>query len=604
MRVGVLDRRRRLPGPERGHPGGRPQGRPTYGYEFVGFRDGWRGPLEGDGCRSTSRRCGASCPRGGTILGTSRTNPFKVEGGVDRIKENLRNARRRRPGGHRRRGHARRGGEAARDAACTSSACRRPSTTTSATDYTFGFDTAVNIAMEASTAAHDGRVAPPRADRRGDGAARGLDRAARRARRRRLHHPHPRGAASTSSRSARAIESRFQTATRRSSWSPRAPSPRTGEMIAAGRRARDAFGHVRLGGIGDWLAKEIEKRTGKEARTHGARHIQRGGTPTAFDRVLATRFGLHAIDAVHDGDWGKMVALRGTDIVRVPLSDATARAEDRRRRHAMPKPRYSSDSGRCGSASTPVPRTAPSTTCAGSGGSPTTQGFHWCSVWDHLYSVSDLSNPAKPAFEGIATMAALAARRRARARRLPGVLRRLPQSRRARQGGRHHRPPERRALRARLGAGWNEAEFRAFGMPFPPIKDRLDLLEETAIVLRRLLRRRARHLRTASSARRRRALLAAAGAEEAAALDRRSGREAPAAHRRAPRRRLERAVPGARALRARERDPRRLVREGAARSARDHPHLNLGLAIGARRGARSAQQEEKLQLMFGGLTDW
>jgi 6-phosphofructokinase 1 len=85
----------------------------------------------------------------------------------------------------------------------------------------------------------------------------------------------------------------------------------------------DAFGHVRLGGIGESLAKEIEKRTGKEARTTVLGHVQRGGTPTPRDRWLATRFGLHAIDAVHDGDWGKMVALQGVDIVRVPLSAAT-----------------------------------------------------------------------------------------------------------------------------------------------------------------------------------------------------------------------------------------------------------------------------------------
>ena len=85
----------------------------------------------------------------------------------------------------------------------------------------------------------------------------------------------------------------------------------------------DAFGHVRFGGIGQWLAEQLEARTGKEARTVVLGHIQRGGTPTAFDRVLATRFGLHAIDAVNDGDFGKMVALRGTDIVRVPLIDAT-----------------------------------------------------------------------------------------------------------------------------------------------------------------------------------------------------------------------------------------------------------------------------------------
>jgi len=86
----------------------------------------------------------------------------------------------------------------------------------------------------------------------------------------------------------------------------------------------DAFGHVRLGGIGEWLAAAIEKHTGKEARTTVLGHIQRGGTPSAFDRALATRFGVHAIDAVHDRAWGVMVALRGTDIVRVPLAEATA----------------------------------------------------------------------------------------------------------------------------------------------------------------------------------------------------------------------------------------------------------------------------------------
>jgi 6-phosphofructokinase 1 len=86
---------------------------------------------------------------------------------------------------------------------------------------------------------------------------------------------------------------------------------------------KDAFGHVRLGGIGDWLAHQIEQRTGKEARTTVLGHVQRGGTPTARDRWLATRFGLHAIDAVHEGRWGQMTALRGTDIITVPLSEAT-----------------------------------------------------------------------------------------------------------------------------------------------------------------------------------------------------------------------------------------------------------------------------------------
>ena len=98
--------------------------------------------------------------------------------------------------------------------------------------------------------------------------------------------------------------------------------PLDGQMVVHDQEL-DAFGHVRLGGIGQWLAESLEAKTGKEARTVVLGHIQRGGTPTAFDRVLATRFGLQAIDAINDGDFGNMVALRGTDIVRVPLADAT-----------------------------------------------------------------------------------------------------------------------------------------------------------------------------------------------------------------------------------------------------------------------------------------
>jgi 6-phosphofructokinase 1 len=84
----------------------------------------------------------------------------------------------------------------------------------------------------------------------------------------------------------------------------------------------DAFGHVRLGGIGQRLADQIEARTGYETRVTTLGHVQRGGTPTAFDRVLATRFGVAAIDAVHDGAWGTMVALQAGSIVRVPLEEA------------------------------------------------------------------------------------------------------------------------------------------------------------------------------------------------------------------------------------------------------------------------------------------
>jgi 6-phosphofructokinase 1 len=100
-------------------------------------------------------------------------------------------------------------------------------------------------------------------------------------------------------------------------------TPKEGTM-ALQEGELDAFGHVRLGGIGQVLEREIQARTGFESRQTVLGHVQRGGTPTAFDRVLATRFGLHAIDALNDGDSGVMVALRGTDIVRVPLSAATS----------------------------------------------------------------------------------------------------------------------------------------------------------------------------------------------------------------------------------------------------------------------------------------
>jgi ATP-dependent phosphofructokinase / diphosphate-dependent phosphofructokinase len=99
--------------------------------------------------------------------------------------------------------------------------------------------------------------------------------------------------------------------------------PKEGGDMTLVSGEKDAFGHVRLGGIGDRIAKEIEDRTGAEARAVVLGHIQRGGTPTAFDRWLASRFGIHAIDAVADGEFGTMMALRGTDIVRLPLIEGT-----------------------------------------------------------------------------------------------------------------------------------------------------------------------------------------------------------------------------------------------------------------------------------------
>jgi 6-phosphofructokinase 1 len=294
----------------------------VYGYEFVGFRDGWKGPLEGLAGPLGIQEVRGILPRGGTILGTSRTNPLKVDGGVDRIRANL---------------HELGiealiaiGGEdtlgvATRLAEFGVNVVGVPKTIDNdlnATDYTFGFDTAVNIAMEAIDRLHTTAESHHRAlivevmGRHAGWIA--------------LHAGMAGGAnvilipeqPFSIERVCAYVESRFQSHYAPIIVAAEGAVPDSGENIHMDK-GLDAFGHVRLGGIGDWLASEIEKRTGKEARTTVLGHIQRGGTPTAFDRVLATRFGLHAVDAVHAGESGTMVALRGTDIVRVPLADAT-----------------------------------------------------------------------------------------------------------------------------------------------------------------------------------------------------------------------------------------------------------------------------------------
>ena len=142
--------------------------------------------------------------------------------------------------------------------------------------------------------------------------------------RRRERHPDPGAAVRHRDQVCAYVEQPVPDQLRADRGGRRGRAPRDGGATIDSEQELDAFGHVRLGGIGELLADEIEKRTGKEARTTVLGHIQRGGTPTAFDRVLATRFGVHAIDAVHDGAWGTMVALRGTEIVRVPLAEATA----------------------------------------------------------------------------------------------------------------------------------------------------------------------------------------------------------------------------------------------------------------------------------------
>ncbi|MFD4693448.1 6-phosphofructokinase [Streptomyces sp. NBC_00683] len=299
-----------------------------YGYDFTGFRDGWRGPLEGETVPLSIPAVRGILPRGGTILGSSRTNPFDAEyagQGVRRIRENLAK--------YEVDSLITIGGEDTLGVAATLSdeygikCVGVPKTIDndlSATDYTFGFDTAVGIATEAidrlhTTAESHMRVLVVEVMGRHAGWIA-------------LHSGLAGGANVILIPEQRFdidqvcdwVTSRFG-----ASYAPivvvaEGAAPAHGEMVLKDG-SHDSFGHVRLSGVGEWLAKEIESRTGKEARTTVLGHVQRGGTPSAFDRWLATRFGLHAIEAVHDGDFGIMVALQGTNIGRVPIREATAR---------------------------------------------------------------------------------------------------------------------------------------------------------------------------------------------------------------------------------------------------------------------------------------
>ncbi|MCW2887797.1 MAG: ATP-dependent phosphofructokinase / diphosphate-dependent phosphofructokinase [Streptosporangiaceae bacterium] len=322
MRVGVLTGGGDCPGLNAVIRAVVRKGVQVYGYEFVGFRDGWRGPLEGDTVALDIQAVRGILPRGGTILGSSRTNPLKVEGGIERIKDNLAGlgvdaliA----IGGEDTLGVARQLHE---QGVKIVGVPKTIDNDLNATDYTFGFDTAVGIAMEAIDRLHTTAESHHRAlicevmGRHAGWIA--------------LHAGMAGGANVVLipeqpfdiEKVCEYVESRFKTRYAPIIVVAEGAHPLDGQMETRDSQL-DSFGHVKLGGIGEWLAGEIEKRTGKEARTTVLGHIQRGGTPTAFDRVLATRFGLHAVDAVHVSDFGKMVALQGTDIVRVDLSLAT-----------------------------------------------------------------------------------------------------------------------------------------------------------------------------------------------------------------------------------------------------------------------------------------
>ena len=289
--------------------------------DFVGFRNGWKGVVEADIMPLGRNEIKGISKQGGTILGTSRTNPFENGGGVERIQHVM---------------HENGidaiiaiGGEG------TLAAAKRltdagihivgvPKTVDndiSATDYTFGFDTAVGIATEAMDRlrttgdAHDRCMIAEVMGRHVGWIA--------------LHSGMAAGAhVILIPEHKTSIDEILEWVTSAHDRG-RAPLVCVAEGFALdtmddahSERGLDAFGRPRLGGIGEMLAPIIEERTGIETRATTLGHIQRGGTPSAFDRVLATRLGMTVLDLALAEKWGSMVALRGTDIIDVPFAEA------------------------------------------------------------------------------------------------------------------------------------------------------------------------------------------------------------------------------------------------------------------------------------------
>lgn len=322
MRIGVLTGGGDCPGLNAVIRGVVRKGENEFGDTFVGFRDGWKGVVENITQPLDIAACRGILPRGGTILGTSRTNPYKIDGGVEGVKATLVAQELDALiaiGGEDTLGVAH---KLSLESVSVVGVPKTIDNDLSATDVTFGFNTAVQVATDAidrlhtTAESHDRVLVCEVMGRHAGWIA--------------LHSGIAGGAAEIL-----IPEQPFDIAAVADKIKQRHGKGRFASIIVVAEGATpkegtmatqsgelDAFGHVRLGGIGQMVADEIEKRTGFETRVTVLGHVQRGGTPTAFDRVLATRFGLNAIAAVHKAEFGKMVALKGDKIALVPLADA------------------------------------------------------------------------------------------------------------------------------------------------------------------------------------------------------------------------------------------------------------------------------------------
>ena len=298
-----------------------------YGTRLFGFRDAWRGVLDADWELVTIERCRGYLPRGGTLLGTSRVTPYHHEGGVERVREvmgELDLAGFIVIGGN---GSLSAAEELVRDGIPCVGVPKTIDNDIVGTDVSVGFDTAVHVASAAidrlhtTAEAHDrvlvvevmGRHAGHIAVRAGLAGGATIT----------LIPEEPFDLPAICDAIVRRHE--------RGRWATivcvaEGALPIEGTLPSPEYRV-DAFGHQTLGGIGAAIAPEIERRTGFETRVTTLGHVQRGGTPTAFDRVLGTRFGIAAIDAVHEGRWGSMVALSGDEVVTVPLAEMAGRVK-------------------------------------------------------------------------------------------------------------------------------------------------------------------------------------------------------------------------------------------------------------------------------------
>lgn len=296
----------------------------VYDGEILGFRDAWRGVLEDDHMVLDVERCRGILPRGGTILGTSRIQPYQFDDGPERVRAAMER--------HGLDGFVVIGGDgslgAANDLHGDGIPCigvpKTIDNDIAATELSFGFDTALHVATAAidrlhtTAEAHDrvmvvevmGRHTGHIAVRAGlaGGAAMTLI----------PEVPFDIGEVCTALARRHAGNDYASIVVVAEGAQP---VPGTLEMP---EYEVDRFGHQRLGGIGQVLASEIEGRTGIETRVTTLGYVQRGGTPTAFDRVLASRYGVAAADAAAAGAWGSLVALRADQIVRVPLAEANA----------------------------------------------------------------------------------------------------------------------------------------------------------------------------------------------------------------------------------------------------------------------------------------